>query len=225
MNILSPESVEDQIVSALQKKSETGSSLLGLVKKKRPGTTKQALYAALRKLRVDEIVVMHKMRILLSSVWVIKMTEFFQLAKHFYVKSAMTDEGFLNLEDGDRIAYSFKSPNTSDIFWGHAFDILTEVTSIEDPVYIYDPHQWFFLARHETERLLFDRVTKTGKQIFLIAGGTTPLDKLSSKEADGKLFQFYATKEVFFEKRNYYFNIPPNRKYGATFCKFNSLIV
>lgn len=207
MNILHPQTVEDYLVCFLQKKSETGTDLLALIQNKRPGTTKQALYSALRKLKLEEIIVMHNMRISLSSVWVVKMTEFFQLAKHFYVKSAMTDEGFLNLEDGDRIAYSFKSPIMTDVFWGHAFDILAEVMPVNDQVYIYNPHEWFFLARHESERLIMDRIIQAGKQIFLMVAGTKLLDKMTSKEADGNLFQFYATDEQLFEKRNYYLNV------------------
>lgn len=207
MNLLAPVTIEEHIISLLQRKPLSGAELLTEIRKHRPGSTKQALYAALRKLRAAEIVVMSNMRISLSSVWVIKMTEFFQMAKHFYAKSAMTDEGFLNLEDGDRISYSFKSPNLTDIFWGHTFDILSEIIPQNEPVYLYNPHEWFFLARADSERAIFNKITKTGKQILLVAGGTTFLDKSISKEADGTLFQYYPTNEILFEKRNYYVNI------------------
>ena len=140
MNPLKPNSIEEWVISLLRKKPLSGAELLADIRNHRAGTTKQALYAALRKLRTQEIVVMHKMRISLSSVWVIKMTEFFQTSKYFYAKSATTDDGFLNMEDGDRISYSFKSPNMTDIFWGHAFDILSEVTTIAEPIYINNPH-------------------------------------------------------------------------------------
>lgn len=207
MNILNPTSIEEQIVSLLQKNSLTGARLLEEIKKDRPKTTKQAVYAALRVLRSGEIVVKHRKLFSLSSVWIIKMTEFFHMARYFYTKTRTADEGFLNLEDGDRMSYVFKNPNVADMFWGHAFDILSEITPLAEPVYVYNPHEWFLLARHDSEKAIFDRITKTGKQLLVIAGGNTNLDKSLTKEFDGKISQYYPTDEVIFEKRNYYLNI------------------
>ncbi len=207
MNILNPASIEEQVANLLQKNSLTGARLLEEIKKDRPKTTKQAVYAALRVLRSGEIVVKHKKLFSLSSVWIMKMAEFFQLAKHFYTKTATADEGFLSLEDGDRVSYAFKNPNVADIFWGHAFDILSEITPLNEPVYLYNPHEWFLLARHDSEKAIFDRITKTGKQVLVIAGGNTILDKNLTKEFDGKISQYYPTDEMIFEKRNYYLNI------------------
>lgn len=207
MNLLHPSNIEEYIVSLLQKRAFSGAELLGEIQKSRPGTTKQALYAALRKLRAAEIVVMHKKVISLSSIWVIKMTEFFQLAKHFYTKSVVADQGFLNLDDGDRVSYTFKNPSIADVFWGHAFDVLSEITPLTEPIYIYNPHEWFMLARPESEKLLFKKITATGKQILVLAGATTFLDKMIMGEFDGTIAQYHPTSEPFFEKRNYYLNI------------------
>lgn len=207
MNILKPQSIEEHIISLLQKDSHSAPELLASIQLKRPRTTKQALYAALRKLRSAEIVVIHKMRVSLSSIWVTKMAEFFTLSKHFYTKTVTTDEGFLNLEDGDRVTYSFKNPNVTDIFWGHAFDILAEITPTSEPIYIYNPHEWFMLARAESEKPLFKKITNTGKQILVLAGATTFLDKMLIKEFDGTFAQYHPTNELLFDKRNYYLNI------------------
>ncbi len=206
MNILKPQSIEEHIISLLQKESHSGPELLASIQTKRPGTTKQALYAALRKLRSAEIVVVHKMRISLSSIWVTKMAEFFTLAKHFYTKTTATDEGFLNLEDGDRVTYSFKNPNVTDIFWAHAVDILSEITPTSKPYYLYDPHEWFMLVR-ESEAPLLKRIAATGRQVFILAGGTTFLDKKIIKEFEGTNAQYHPTNELLFDKRNYYLNI------------------
>lgn len=206
MNILKPQSIEEHIISLLQKESHSGPELLIAIQAKRTGTTKQALYAALRKLRSAEIVVVHKMRISLSSIWVTKIAEFFTLAKHFYTKTVTTDEGFLNLEDGDRVTYSFKNPNVTDVFWAHAVDILSEITPLSEPYYIYDPHEWFMLAR-ETEGPLLKKISQTGRQVLILAGGTTPLDKIIIKEFDGTHAQYHPTNELIFDKRNYYVNI------------------
>lgn len=207
MNLLKPHSIEEYIISLLQNKSFSGTELLVLIRISRPKTTKQALYAALRKLKSSEIVVMHNMRISLSSIWVLKMTEFFQLAKHFYTKNSVIEEGFLNLEDGDRISYSFKNPNLTDIFWGHAFDILSEITPTTMPIYIYNPHQWFIIARPETEKTLYKKITASGQKMYTLAGSATPIDIAIKKEFDGTLAQYHTVDGTAFEKRNYYFNI------------------
>lgn len=206
MNILKPQSIEEYIISFLQKESRSGPELLELIRKHRSGTTKQALYAALRKLRAAEIVVIHNMRISLSSIWVTKMAEFFTLAKHFYTKTVTADEGFLNLQDGDRVTYSFKNPNITDIFWAHAVDILCEITPIPEPYYIYDPHEWFMLAR-ETEEPLLKKIGLTGRQVLILVGGATFLDKMIIKKFENTAAQYHPTNELIFDKRNYYVNI------------------
>lgn len=206
MNILKPASIEEYIVKTLQKQAFSGSELLAEIKKFRPRTTKQALYSALRKLTSAEIVVMHNMRISLSSIWITKMAEFFTLAKHFYTKTVTTDEGFLNLEDGDRVTYSFKNPNITDIFWGHAVDILCEITPLSEPYYIYDPHEWFMLAR-ETEAPLLKKIAMTDRQVLILVGGSTFLDKYIIKQFEGTAVQYHPTNELLFDKRNYYVNI------------------
>ncbi len=207
MNVIDPVSIEDYVIHFLQKESLSGAVLLGKIQHIRPNTTKQALYAALRKLRTQEIVIMHNMRISLSTIWLRNMIEFFQIAKHVYIKSITTDEGFLNLEDGDRVMYSFKNPNIADIFWGHAFEILAEITSVSAPAYVYNPHEWFMLARPETEKSIFKKIAQSGKQILVLAGGATFLDKSIIKEFDGTIAQYHPTDEDIFEKRNYYLNI------------------
>ena len=207
MNIFKPSSIEEYIIFILQTGSYSGIELLNKIRISRPRTTKQALYAALKKLKIEEIVTMHHMRISLSSVWVNKMTDFFQKANQLYLKSVVLDQGFLNLEDGDRITYAFKSPHTADVFWGHAFNVLSDITSLSEPVYNYNPHEWFMLARKESEQALFNKLVLNGKRICLLSGGNTFLDKLVSREFDGNMAQYHSTDSNDFEKRNYYFNI------------------
>lgn len=208
MNILKPTSLDEYIIQLLQKKSLSGADLLTEIKKYRPRTTKQALYAALRKLKSDEMVVMNNMQISLSSVWVIRMAEFFQTAKYMYTKSVSQDDGFLNLADGEKISYSFADTHTGDIFWGHTFHLFTEIFPIDKPLYIYNPHQWFIIAANESEneKTLFDNISKTGRSTYLLVGGKEYLDIESKKEFNQENTQYHATVDNVFEKRNYYIN-------------------
>lgn len=206
MNILKPSSLDEYIVHILQKKSMSGADLLKNIQIFRPRTTKQALYAALRKLKKDEMVVMNHMMISLSSVWVIRMADFFQTAKYMYTKTTSQDDGFLNLQEGEKISYSFADPHTADVFWGHAFHILTDIFPIEKPLYVYNPHEWFILARPESEKALFDDISHTGRKMYLLIGSKDYLDVNTSSSFNQKNLEYHATTDKVFEKRNYYVN-------------------
>ena len=206
MNILKPSSIDEYIINILQKKSLSGADLLGEIQKTRKTTTKQALYAALRKLKKQEIIIMNNMNISLSSVWVIRMAEFFQTAKYMYTKTISQDDGFLNLADGEKISYSFADPHTADVFWGHAFHLFTEIFPVDRPLYIYNPHQWFIIARAESEKTLFDTISNTGRTVYMLVGSRDYLDVHTSSEFNQKNFQYHATTDKVFEKRNYYIN-------------------
>ncbi len=206
MNILKPSSLDEYIIQLLQKKSLSGADLLVEIKKYRPTATKQALYAALRKLKHDEIVVMNNMQISLSSVWVIRMAEFFQTAKYMYTKSVSQDDGFLNLADGEKISYSFADAHTADVFWGHAFHLFTEIFPVTQSLYLYDPHQWFMAVRHESEKTLFDNISNSGRLIYMLVGTRDSIDIQIASDFNQENIQYHATGDIVFEKRNYYVN-------------------
>ena len=206
MNILKPTSLDEYIIQLLQKKSLSGADLLTEIKKHRPTATKQALYAALRKLKSDEVVVMNNMQISLSSVWVIRMAEFFQTAKYMYTKSVSQDDGFLNLADGEKISYSFADAHTADVFWGHAFHLFTEIFPVDRSLYIYNPHQWFIIAREESEKTLFKSISQTGRRVYVLAGARDDIDVHIASEFNQENTQYHATADTVFEKRNYYIN-------------------
>ena len=204
MDILRPKSIEGHIINLLQKQSLTSANLLVLIQERRPGTTKQALYAALRKLRAQEIVILHKKVVSLSSIWVTKMNEFFQLAHHFYINAATSDNGFLNLEDGDRISYTFKNPTTTDIFWGHASLLLRSIMPAGEPLYLYMPHDWFLLAREEPEKASLVKCIEEGHPWRLYIASKTPLDEYNKSMI--KKPHLVHTEDKKYFKNNYYFN-------------------
>ncbi|KKQ35827.1 MAG: hypothetical protein US50_C0004G0016 [Candidatus Nomurabacteria bacterium GW2011_GWB1_37_5] len=207
MNLLSPKTIEERVIMLLQGGSMTAGDILAKIKKDRPKTTKQALYSALRKMKVEEIVAIHGKLISLSHVWVVKMAEIFNSAKRIYAREVISDDGFLNLEEGDKIVYNFKSAESTDIFWGHAFALLAHATNSKVPLILYNPHEWFFLARKDSERLLFDEIKNIPRQIFLITDHNDPLDKQTAREFDGKMSQYHMLSENQFPKENYYLNI------------------
>lgn len=206
MDLNNPQTVEELVLTSLATKAHSGEALLAVAQGLKPGFTKQALYQLLRKLIGKEVVVKHGKQYSLSQIWILRMNDFFSLAQKQYGIGEQGGNDFLALSEGDRISYSFKSPAESDKFWGHAFTILAG-TLKDEPLYIYNPHEWFFFARKESEEFLFKDLQNKNQQIWLLCGGTTMLDKYTAKYFDGKILQYHMTDEHIFEARNYYLNI------------------
>ena len=207
MNILEPQKIEEYIVSLLQRGPISNMGLVKEIAVFRPKTTKQAVYDALRKLKKAEMVVTHGKTTSLKSAWISDMSDFFAKVKHFYFINGASDDGFLSFEDGDKITYNFKNPEVADGFWGHAFDILAGIISADEPIYIYNPHEWVLLAREDQEVQMFSRAKKQNKQILLTCPGNTALDKYVKRFFDGTHLQYYLSPIQLFKKPNYYLNV------------------
>lgn len=198
-------SLEQLIISHLQKGPLSTSDLLSALQKKRIGTTKQGMYAVLRKLIKAEIVVKHKTQLSLNAAWLTKMERFVSLASHFY-SSGVGSGNFLDLTDGEHISYAFKSANSTDAFWIHVLLLLTEAYP-EAAFLAYNPHCWFFLVRPESERTLRDVIVRNKSQYLVIVGGKQPLDRAIRKEFDGKGSQYSMREKPLCKKNNYYLNV------------------
>lgn len=207
MNIEKPEKIEEFVLKILADGPVPAMALVKKISFLRLRATKQAVYAALRKLKKAEIVVMHGKIVSLNSLWINKMSDFFAEARHTYSIGSAETEGFLAIADGDKITYNFKDPGTADAFWGHAFDILAGVMDKTEPIYIYNPHEWFLLAREEQETALFKRITDEKRQILITTPGQTELDRYVKKFFDGTYAQYYLAPHHLFKKPNYYVNI------------------
>lgn len=202
-----PKRIEDYILKHLQ----TGPSLmLDLVKKiqtDRLKTTKQAVYAALRILKRNEQIVTYKGTASLNLSWINSMTNYFAFAKHSYVKGESAQGSFIDLEDKEKIKYYFNSPIKADIFWTHALYLLLERSEAKEPVFIYNPHEWFLLTRYENENEIFKTISRKGHRLLLTAGGNTFLDRYIKKNFDNDSNQCHTLEAPLFKEKNYYLNI------------------
>ncbi len=199
--------IEDLIIEALVSGPQETASLLEAINAKRAGTTKQAVYKALRHLRSDEVIIQTRGEVALSSLWLKKLATFTEQARLNYSMNDQPSLDFLALKNGEKIVYWFKSFEATDIFWGHAFDILIDKTPKSTPVCIYNPQEWFLLARPETETFLFNRFKTIDRKLFLIAGNRDALDIEAQKYFDGEITNYYASPKSLFEKNNYNVNI------------------
>ncbi len=200
MNLFPKASLEYQIITHLQKQPWVIVELIEDLKKTRPKLSKQAVYQILRSLKKSEIVIVASKRVSLSSLWIDRMHEFFTIAKYNYEG---TGDSFLNLEDGDSISYLFKNPHATDVFWAHAFNILMGIMPANEPIYLYNPHQWFLLARTESETLLLKQGEEEGHPWFQYIAHKTPLDDFTKKTFFKSPSGAYAQDKEYF-KENYY---------------------
>lgn len=207
MSIPTSLSIEQWLLQALQQGPRRIVGIISELKDARPGTTKQGVYAALRVLKKQEKVVLHRGRASLNSAWVSSMANFFSIAERYYRNEDSGDGNFLHLQDGEKISYSFKDAVLTDAFWGHAFHLLVATEQPGAPVYLYNPHQWFLIAREKSETELISFVLKSKRQYLLTVGSSLPLDKHISSLFDGEQSQYYMRSDALFPKNNYYVNI------------------
>ncbi|MCB9809167.1 hypothetical protein H6776_02085 [Candidatus Nomurabacteria bacterium] len=203
---LTQNSLEDRIIQYVHKQPFIIVDLIEHLQQDRPGTTKQAVYAAIRKLKAEEVVVVYKKQISLNKAWVQKMSEFFSIAKHNYLEGNILDSSFLNFVDGDKVSYRFQSPYITDQYWAHVFSVLTDSIPNEIPVMIYDPHQWFMAARKESELPLTQEFKKQKRLICTTVGHDTSIDKSIKKLYDGEYAKYTIDTSAKF-KNNHYINI------------------
>ena len=200
-------SIESLVTTELQRGPIDTALLIANIKKKRPNTTKQGVYAALRNLRKEEIVVLHNKKTSFNLLWLKQMDEFLAVTERHYVETNFGRDNFLNLKEGERIVYFFGNPAETDKFWGHALVTLAEASTAEDgPAYLYNPHEWFLIARKESERECIAFITKK-RRFLLTAGNKLPLDRVITKEFDGNHSQYHMHSQQLFAKNNYYLNI------------------
>lgn len=203
-------SLENMICASLQCGPVNTTSLIAQIQKRRPKTTRQGVYAALRNLRREEVVVMHNKKTSFNVRWLKRMDQFFLVAEQHYVEEDFGRDNFLNLAEGEKIAYFFASPTETDKFWGHALILLAESgISNAEPVYLYNPHEWFLIARQKSELECIATITRT-RRFLLTAGGKTPLDRAVAKEFDDNMSQYHMLEQPLFQKNNYYLNIVGN---------------
>jgi hypothetical protein len=209
MNLFPQKSLEYTIIEHLQKQSWVIVDLIEDMRKTRPKLAKQGVYQAIRKLKKLEIVVITKKRVALSSVWIDRMHEFFTVAKRIYEgapgDTSVYRESFVALEDGDQITYVFKNPKTTDVFWGHAFNVLQSIMPKDEPLYMYSSHEWSFLAREETETELMRKGEEEGHPWYAYISHKDPLDIFTKKKYFGRTSMAHVEDKFYF-KENFYFN-------------------
>lgn len=198
-------SIEDYILTELQRGPQVTLDLIEKIKQQRAGTTKQGVYAALRLLQQEEIVLIHRGSASINVVWLERLQQYCTIAQHHYF-SASGSGHFTDLHDREKIQYTFRNPVYADAFWNHAIILIMETHPTADPFIGYDPHAWFYVAHPENERALRDYTIAHGRQYLVVSASNTPLDRAIRHEFNGTSSQYHIIKTPLFPQ-HYYFNI------------------
>jgi hypothetical protein len=199
--------IELSILKTLQKGTISSVKLIESISILRPKTTKQGVYRVLRKLKKEEKIVIHGKLVSLNLHWIKNMNEFFSLAQFHYSPKVASPDGFLNVREKDKIVYFFKNLNLLDSFWSHAFHMFAETLNPKEPIFVYNPHEWFAYARQETEQTLIKTMNEKNKQVLITVANNDPLDRELKRKFGSDLLQCDISDKPLFERQNYYFNV------------------
>lgn len=206
MDLLRPKKLDELILSFLLKGEISTTLLLSEIRKTKKGVTKQGFYAALRKLKKEDIVITYSKKASLNTTWLKEMRDTFTSSQTIYT-SENTSSDFLSLADKESVVYNFSTIKNMDTFWGHTWNVLTSAIPSTEPLYIYDPHYWFYIARRTLERKFQKEITDSKRSYLMIVAGTTALDKAIRKDfVDSRRLIKYNQQRVFVEN-NYYITI------------------
>jgi hypothetical protein len=163
--------VDEMLVTLLAVRPYSkGPALVSAVATARRGVTKQAVYAALRSLRVLGVVGKNKEGYFLNTVWMSKVVSMFDSV----AQSALDPVLSLNLRS--RVSYTFTDLITCDQYWSHIFSVLFAQLPAGRGVFVWNPHEWFVLGNESVERSVFASMEKSNKKAFYSIGGSTQLD-------------------------------------------------
>jgi hypothetical protein len=203
MKELLDSSIESQIIRQLKGKPLPTTEIVGRIQKVRPGTPKQSVYLALRKLKKKEVVAVSRKMVSLHQIWISKMRNFFSDASEVFSDSK--EVSLTKLQEKEHISYKFNSLLGLDMFWGHAFALFMNDMQSGSSIYLYNPHEWFLIVREQSETLLVKETKRRGISFVLLLAGHTPMDIQARKYFDGTHARCHSLGEDLFEK-NYYVN-------------------
>ncbi len=199
-------SLEELAIQKLKNGPMPAIELIAAITETRHATTKQGVYRVLRKLKAEEKIVWHGKTISLNLHWLREMNIFFALAQ-FQYSSPNHEASLLGIKDKDKIVYSFKNLDLLDVFWGHAFHMLILALPASEPVYIYNPHEWFAYGRSDQEQTLITILEEQKRPTLLTIVHNDPLNQALRQKFSNSIFQYYISSKSYFKKDNYYCNI------------------
>lgn len=199
--------IEKLIMQSLQRGELLNSELIKSIQRLRPGTTKQGVYRILKKLAKDEVIIMHNKSSALNLNWIFETQEFLALAQFNYSKQSNNSLNFLTLKEKNKIVYYFTSLLELDAFWNQVLYILNETIPNNEPLFAYNPHQWFFYSRNKNEQNLIKAFQIKSRKCLVSLVHKDTLNINLKRNYSGEDVQYAFESKLYLDKPNLYFNI------------------
>ncbi len=187
----------DKIISRLSKGPADSRALVEWIIKNRMGT-KQAAYRAFKKLAKKEVIVKKGTLVSINTAWLARLERFLKDSKGENFSIAT----LLPKDISRKITKTFKNTTAMDVYLGHLFLVLAEKLENE-PIFLYNPHEWFIYDRPESEKNLFLWIAEKKKHFYLTIGTDTPLAREFKRKEQNKYVQI-AIDEKFAVPKNEY---------------------
>ncbi len=185
------QSLQGDIINCLKEGPKLLTEIVEIIKSKRVGTSKQGVYKAIKKLQSSEILLIHNHLASLNLHWLTELSLFTEMANTKYL-NAKNAGNTINLLTGETVTYKFNNAINADLFWNHVLYTLASITSVDDNLYCYNPHSWFWLISKHREAALVDFIKKAGRQYFVIANSKHPGDRcIESLIKTKKFFKYF----------------------------------
>jgi hypothetical protein len=170
--------------------------------------TVQAVYKAIRKLRSEEVVIIHNKQIALSGVWIGKEKGKLEFAEQAY-RSAVELQELINSNTG-RFKCVFKTLGEIDLYWTHAYFQLAEQVDPSVPTYSIQPHDWYPYVRPETDTYWIKTHHEAGRLSRTLLTHPGALDRIvmrQRKQELGNLFEFTLGENPLQQNSDTYFSL------------------
>lgn len=206
MYLTKPKKIEDLIVRILLQGESRTISLLKTIRSNKgfQSVTKQGFYVALRKLTSEGIIIIYNKNVSINTNWLREMESLFKKSFKLHASEPLNAD-FLSLSDRETATYTFNSIKNMDVFWGHTWNILMQRVDAGEPVYVYDPHYWFYLAQKDLEKIYHEEIISNGRKFLMTVSGTTKLDKEIKKEFQPPHMQ--CNFSTLYEDESYYMTV------------------
>lgn len=153
----------------------------------------QGVYKALRQLKKEEVVVVRKFVVALSSVWLFHEQERIGRIQKTY---ALKERFFGQSEQEDTsISFTFSTLSELDLFWTHSFLSIEESLPTTQPRISIAPHDWWIYSRNATDSAWVQRLNKNKRNLWVIVTHPETIDKkviaIRKKQAPSFLQHYY----------------------------------
>lgn len=183
-------------------------------------STIQAVYKSLRILKQEGVITIHNKHISLSLIWIHKEKERLLFAEYAYL--AGKDIATSLSRDTSKVVFHFKTIIELDLFWTHAYTILTKKIDSKVPRYMLIPHDFFLYAREETDTFWMDKNVTKDLITRLVITHPLKADKIATKmrkERKNTPFEFLFNKNPLKQDSHLYYNILGDYIFKGSFDK------